>query len=268
MNFRTQKIGEILVRARVVDQLQLRSALATHENWGGRLAHVIAEMGLADEDTIVDTLARALNVPRIRLGNLPRDGAALGKIDVTFAEEHGVFPVQLKDHGKVLLVAMADPSDLETIDEIGRRARARVQVFIAGEREIKTAIDRHYRGREPAPQPARGPVHRPRAEEEDEDEFKIVDVSGKTVMRRLADIDPSLAAQEQAARSAPPLAGTGSDGPSAADLLDDILGGSTGPAGLTAEELQRLQTVQSNQEKSAKILRAVTELLREKGFNV
>lgn len=269
---RAQKIGDILVRSGVLDELQLRSAIAQHENWGGRLAHVVAEMGLANEERIVDTLARALAVQRIRLGNLQRDPGAVSRIDAQFADEKGIFPVQLRDNGKVLLLAMADPTDLETVDEVSRRTRARVQAFIAGEQEIKSAIDRHYRGIESsnASRPATRPASSPAAADEEEEEFKIVDISGKTVMKRLADIDPALAAQEQAPRTAPPvLSASVHAGASASDMLDDILGGGAEPGPqpqLTEEELQRLATVQVNQEKSAKILRAVRELLVEKGY--
>ena len=266
-NPRAHKIGDILVKARVIDELQLRSALSQHENWGGRLANVVADMGLATEEKIVDTLARALGAQRIRLGNLPKDAAALGKLDVQFCEQHGVFPFQLKDGGKVLFVAMADPSDLETVDEIGRRARSRVSVFVAGEREIQSAISRHYRGVDPSFATQRQPQAAHAGDlDESAEEMKIVDMSGRTVMKRLSDIDPNLAKQEQAQRTAPPvdMSGAGA-GASTADILDDILGG--GAAGqLSQEDLARLETVRVNQEKSAKIIRAVMELLAEKGL--
>ncbi|MGA9524121.1 MAG: hypothetical protein WBV82_21855, partial [Myxococcaceae bacterium] len=52
--------------------------------------------------------------------------------------------------------------------------------------------------------------------------------------------------------------------PSASELLDEILSGAPPESVFTEEELQRLHTVQANQEKSAKIVRAVMELLMEK----
>lgn len=264
-NPRATRIGELLVKAKLLDQLQLRAALAQHDAWGGRLATVVTEMGLASEDKIVEALASALGVQRIRLGNIQKDPAALAKLEVKFAEQHGVFPVQLRDNGKVLLLAMSDPTDLDTADEVNRRARARVVTYIAGEREIRTAIARHYRGMDAGLAPERTPTHELETAGDDEgDDFKIVDMSGKTVMKKLADIDPELAKQEQSARSAPPVAAVGS----AADMLDDILGGGGAQAvdALSPEDLQRLHTVQVNQEKSAKIIRAVGELLAEKGY--
>ena len=84
-------------------------------------------------------LAKALNVQRIRLGNIQKDAHAIGKLDLKFVSEKGVFPVQLKDNGKVILVAMADPSDLDTLDEISRRSRVSRLLSPSSNRKAKTA---------------------------------------------------------------------------------------------------------------------------------
>jgi hypothetical protein len=155
---------------------------------------------------------------------------------------------------------MSDPTDLNTVDQVAARARARVVVVVASDREIETAILRHYRGQEPAMSSRyTGESERqdaPTTSGGDEDEFKVVDMSGNTVVKRVADVAPSMAAAEPA-----PSGG----GSSAADLLDEILSGGSAPPGLSAEEMQRLDTVRVNQEKSSKILRALLELLLEKG---
>jgi hypothetical protein len=254
------RIGELLVKARVIDELQLRSALAWHDQWGGRLSRVITDMGLAKEETVLSAIAQATGTQRMTLGNLTRDAGALAKVDVVMAEQKGIFPVALKDNGKTLVLAMADPTDLHTVDQVAARARARVQVVIASDREIEHAILRHYRGQEPVSMSTRYSGQRRALDsgEDEGDEFKVVDMSGNTVVKRVADIAPPQAAPE-------PAAAAPGGGSSASDLLDEILaGGSTAPAGFTPEELQRLETVRVNQEKSSKILRALLELLLEK----
>lgn len=252
------RIGELLVKARVIDELQLRSALARHDQWGGRLSRVVTDMGLAKEETVLAAIAQATGTQRMTLGNLTRDAGALAKVDVTMAEQKGIFPVAIKDNGKTLVLAMADPTDLNTVDQVAARARARVVVVIASDREIEAAILRHYRGQEPVMSTRyTGQRRALESAEEEGDEFKVVDMSGNTVVKRIAEVAPSQAAPEPA--PAP------SGGSSASDLLDEILaGGSTAPAGFTPEEMQRLETVRVNQEKSSKILRALLELLLEK----
>jgi len=251
------RIGELLVKARVIDELQLRSALARHDQWGGRLSRVVTDMGLATEETVLSAIAQGTGTQRFHLGNLTRDAGALAKVDVTTCENKGIFPVGLKDNGKTLVLAMADPTDLNTVDQVAARARARVQVVVASDREIEHAILRHYRGQEPVMSTRyTGEEQQTPEEAFGTDEFKVVDMSGKTVVKRIADIAPP--PEEPTNPAASPV--------SAGDLLDEILaGGSPANAGLTPEEMQRLEAVRVNQEKSSKILRALLELLLEKG---
>lgn len=257
------RIGELLIKARVIDELQLRSALARHDQWGGRLSRIIADLGIATEETIIAAICQGMGMQRMHLGNITRDPGALAKVDVSFAEQKGVFPVALKDNGKTLVLAMSDPTDLNTIDQVVAKSRARVTVVVAGDQEIEHAILRHYRGQEPSLTTRYNNGERKQrpssSSSGEEDEFKVVDMSGNTVVKRIADIAPS-----QAAAAAAPAPAPAAGGSSAADILDEILAGGS-PAGLTPEEMQRLQAVQQNQEKSSKILRALLELLLEKG---
>ncbi len=252
------RIGELLVKARVIDELQLRSALARHDQWGGRLSRVVTDMGLAKEETVILAIAQGTGTQRLHLGNVTKDAGALAKVDVTMAEQKGIFPVALKDNGKTLVLAMADPTDLNTVDQVVARSRTRVVVVVASDVEIEHAILRHYRGQEPVSMSTRYNGESKPTENTnpgmDEDEFKVVDMSGNTVVKRVADVT----------RPPPPTAPAPDGNSSASDLLDEILAGGSGPVGLTAEEMQRLDTVRVNQEKSSKILRALLELLLEK----
>ncbi|PTL76411.1 general secretion pathway protein GspE [Vitiosangium sp. GDMCC 1.1324] len=263
------RIGEILVKARVIDEMQLRSALAQHDQWGGRLSRIITDMGLVAEDTITQAISQGLGVQRVQLGTA-KDPGALAKVDVGFAEQKSIFPVSLRDNGKTLVLAMADPTDLQTIDQVAARSRTRVIPMVAGDREIQNAILRHYRNQDPAVSHSAHPASRRESAGGDEDEFKIVDISGKTVMKALSDIAPNMAKENAARQAGPattpaPVPSRGGGGASAADLLDEILSSAPSPAEVfSPEEMQRLQAVQVNQEKSSKILRALLELLLEK----
>ncbi|QSQ10884.1 general secretion pathway protein GspE [Myxococcus landrumensis] len=264
------RIGDILVKARVIDDLQLRSALATFDQWGGRLSRIVADLGLASEDIVTEAICQGLGMQRVQLGNITRDAGALARVDITMAEQKGVFPVSLKDNGKTLVLAMADPTDLATLDQVAQRSRARVVPMVAGEREIEHAILRHYRNQEPVISTRFNPSRNTSAEtqapvDEPEDEFKVVDMSGKTVVKRIADIvPPDSPATAPAPRPAEKPAPAAAAGSSAADILDEILTGGAPSSEWTEDDLQRLQTLQQNQEKSSKILRALLELLLEK----
>jgi hypothetical protein len=242
---RASQIADILVKSGVIDESQLQLAMAQRDRWGGRLAQLVAEMGFADEDRILDALAGALHLDRIQLANLPKDARALERIDAHFAEEQAVFPAGVRDNGKVLLLAMADPSDLETIDEIQRRARARVIPCVAAESEIRAAILRCYYGHSES-------VELPPGERTDY-EGEITTLSGGA----LREGGPPPPVLEPTVDAGVPERSSG-EHPSGTPASSGV--------DWTEEALQRLRALQANQEKSARVVRAVTELLMQKGY--
>ena len=125
----------------------------------------------------------------LRLELLDKPGA-LAKVDVSLAEQKGIFPVGLRDNGKTLVLAMADPSDLSTIDQVAAKSRARVVVMVAGEREIEHAILRHYRGQEPVTSTRfGGPRPQTTSSEFDDqgtdDDFKVAEGNAEYLAGRL-----------------------------------------------------------------------------------
>ncbi|MGI5862096.1 MAG: hypothetical protein ACOX6T_08555 [Myxococcales bacterium] len=145
----SSRVGELLLKAKLVDELQVRSAVAKQNQWGGRLAKHIVEMGFAEEGAVADALAKACGLQRVNLAMMPKDPAALSKIDAAFAEEKGVFPYALRDNGKTLWVAMAEPCDIEIVDIIAARSGCRVRAAVAGEHEVIASIYRHYKNQTP-----------------------------------------------------------------------------------------------------------------------
>lgn len=237
----SSRIGDILVKAGLIDDLQLRAALGRVEQWGGRLTGALADMGIVDEDEMAQALSDALRLPLTHLGQTPRDGAALARVSEEACVEHGVFPVSLK--ARVLTLAMADPTDLGAIDLLAARAGVRVSVVVATEREVTAAIARHYRGeaaRAPAPNLAR-----------------------RAVTAEVPAPGPELLLDD----APPPAPKRGN--PSANTMLDEMFDDAdeAAPAGgFTEAELERLEAARLNQEKTTAILRALEALLAEKGL--
>ncbi len=224
----TERLASIIMAANLIDELQLRSAMAKLGNWGGRLPRVLSEMGFADENEITAAIAKALRHPVTHLGNVKKDQAALNKIDVKFCEEHAVFPVSFKD--RVMSLAMVDPSELDVIDTVQARIGVRVQPLLSSETEIRHAILRHYHGQEP----------------------RVVSNRARKAVTRDVPEDGDITMDN----SMPP--------PVARSDTRDSLRKASGIA-FTQQELVRINAARANQAKTATILRAVKELLEEKG---
>lgn len=252
------RIGAALVQAGVVDQLQLRSAQAHQQKWGGKLARILVDLGFTREDRLADALAAAFNVPRMKLATLPVDREALKKLDQAFCEQKNVFPCALRDGGKLLFVAVDDPSDLELLDGIGLRADVpRVKPVVAGFDEIQVAILRWYRG-ESLLQRQREEVTSIELDEDDHEAVEITDPRGQ-VLRR-ADATPP----PQPAPTQPPARMPGAGLAEAQAKLDELLGGPR--LSLTPEEERRLAAVRDAQERGVRVLRALVSLCSEKGI--
>ena len=65
----TERLANILIKANLIDELQLRSAMAKIGNWGGRLPRVLSELGFAEEDAMTEA------IPKARMGRSRRSSA-------------------------------------------------------------------------------------------------------------------------------------------------------------------------------------------------
>jgi hypothetical protein len=240
------RLRDVIIASGLVDELQLRSATGRVEQWGGRLPAMLAELGFVDEATLTEAIGKALGMPVTHLGPLRKNPAVLARIDVDFAEEHAVFPVQV--HGRSLLLAMADPTDLSLVDTIAARVGLRVVPQLAAEGEIMHAIARHYRDLEAHPKARSRLVRQP-----------AVTPAAEASTRA-----PQVPQRDRSPPPAPPPPAPEPPHESAAALLDELL--ASAPGAFTVEELSLLSAYRLNQQKASAVVRALTELLAEKGY--
>lgn len=182
------RIVQILINARLLDQAQLKRMQAEQKKWGGRLHHYASDLGFAKEEAITATLSKMLKVPRLRLADMVPDAEAMQLVTAEDCERLVVFPCALRDEGKTLWLAMSDPLDVDAMDHVRARAHvARVSPGVAGKQEILDAVYRSYTvlGQSRS---SGGLALRPEATNT---EFKIIDVAGRTKVRHVKDIKPS-----------------------------------------------------------------------------
>src|ERR671930_1893655 len=94
----TIKLGELLVRANLLQESQLRAALAEQQKWGGRLGDILVRMSLLTEELLVRALSKQMGIPAVNLetiADVPEHVKA--KIPPKLARELELVPVQLKE---------------------------------------------------------------------------------------------------------------------------------------------------------------------------
>src|SRR4051812_35625251 len=142
------KIGDLLVKAGVITELQLKAALAEQQHWGGKLGDILVRMDFLTEEVLVRALSKQTGIPRADLSG-EVDRAALALVPPDTAEEFGLVPIALKDHGRTLVVAMSDPMNVSATDHlVSLTDGLNVETRLAGAAAIRHAIARWYRGEE------------------------------------------------------------------------------------------------------------------------
>jgi len=141
-----QKIGELLVASRVIDEAQLAAALGEQKAWGRPLGMTLVKMGFVDEKTLIQVLASQLKLPVVQLAGKVVNREVLDRVPVELAEKYRCLPLLLNEEGgkKVLYLGMEDPADLEALDEISFQIGDTVKPVLVAPSELDEALHRHY----------------------------------------------------------------------------------------------------------------------------
>ncbi len=153
------KVGEILVRAGVIDDLQLRAALGEQARWGSRLGMTLIKMGMVEEGHLIRALAQQLGLPVATLSGKKISDEVLALVPARVATEHSVVPLFTKkgEHCDQLFLGMEDPSNLDVLDDLTFRTGLEVYPVMVGPTDLRAALDRYYR-RTPSPDFSAGPL--------------------------------------------------------------------------------------------------------------
>ncbi len=136
------RIGDLLVREDLISQDQLEQALIEQKSSGARLGYVLVKMGFVLEIEITKMLARQFHVPAVDLSRFEVDEKIIKLVPAEVALKHSVLP--LKRDGRSLTVAMAEPGNMQIVDDLKFITRCDIVPVIAGEFTLRTAIEKYY----------------------------------------------------------------------------------------------------------------------------
>ena len=217
------RIGDLLVKAGVITELQLKAALAEQQQWGGKLGDILVRMEFLTEEVLVRALSKQTGIARADLTG-DADQRALGVVPADTAEEFCLVPISLKDQGRTVVVAMSDPLNISATDHlVSLTGGKKVEPLLAGASAIRDAISRWYRGEEVLRDDGEGAG------------MNIVNNAGKTVVG----FDPK-------PNKTPPKA-------------------APAPSRARQSAVEVLRAVEDTQRRSVAALKAMVELLIEKG---
>ena len=136
------KLGELLLKAQLINQQQLTKALDEQKSTGGKLGEILQRLGYVTEDDIIECLSHQFGVPSINLRHFEIDPNVAKIIPVDLARKYNVIPVNKT--GATLTLAMTDPTNIFAMDEITFMTGYRVEPVVASEEAIRERIDRNF----------------------------------------------------------------------------------------------------------------------------
>jgi hypothetical protein len=241
------RLGDLLVKAKVISESQLKAALAEQQKWGGKLGELLVRMNFLTEDMLVKALSKQMNVPAVNLDAIEGiPGHVRAKVPPEVARDLVVLPLQLRDEGKTLLVAMAEPQNLKHLDTLRSVSRCRITPQLAGRQAIAKSFARFYEGEAEMGAEA-------------EDGFKLVDSQGHTLIKNIDDVRaPARRSTGQAAAITMPPAAAPLAPPPRAPTQELPSAGQKSPADM-------LRAIEEAQRKEVTALKGMVELMIEKG---
>jgi type IV pilus assembly protein PilB len=136
------RLGELLVRNKLINESQLAKALEDQKTQGGRLGASLIKLGFIKEEELSAILSRQYGVPSINLPEFEIDPGVIKLVPSEVAQKYQIIPINRA--GSTLIVAMSDPSNIFAIDDIKFMTGYNVEVVVAPDASIKLAIDKYY----------------------------------------------------------------------------------------------------------------------------
>jgi len=136
------RLGELLVREKLISLSQLRHAQDEQQKSGQNLGYTLAKLGYVSDDEITSFLSQQYRVPTVNLEEYEIDPEILKLVQKEPCERHKVVPVSRT--GNALIVAMADPTNLNAIDDLKFLTGYNIEPVIASETAIHNAIEKYY----------------------------------------------------------------------------------------------------------------------------
>ncbi len=138
----TNRLGELLVREKLISLQQLRQAQEEQRKSGANLGYALAKLGYISDGEITRFLSAQYRVPAVNLDEHEPDPEVTKLVSREVCDKHKIVPVSRS--GSALVVAMADPTNLHAIDDIKFLTGFNVEPVVASESGIVAAIERAY----------------------------------------------------------------------------------------------------------------------------
>ena len=138
----SQRLGDLLVKEKVITPEQLEQATKLQKESHTRLASALVKLGFLSDEDVTNFLSRQYGVPAINLSYFEIDPAVVKLIPFETAKRYQILP--LSRVGASLTIAMVDPTNVFAMDDIKFMTGFNIEPVVASESSIIDGIDKAY----------------------------------------------------------------------------------------------------------------------------
>src|SRR5215208_7370419 len=136
------RIGELLLKEKLITPEQLQQALNQQKANGGKLGYNLVKMGFVKDEQITTLLSKQYGVPSINLAQFKIDPTIVKLVPTETARKYQIIP--LSRSGSTLTIAMTDPTNVFAMDDIKFMTGYTVEPVVASEVAITDAVEKYY----------------------------------------------------------------------------------------------------------------------------
>src|SRR5579862_1476379 len=138
----SQRLGDLLVKEKVITNEQLQQALKTQKDNNCRLGSALVKLGFLTDEDVTNFLSRQYGIPAINLSYFEIDPAVVKLIPHETAKRYQILP--LSRVGASLTIAMVDPTNVFAMDDIKFMTGFNIEPVVASESSIIEGIEKAY----------------------------------------------------------------------------------------------------------------------------
>jgi type IV pilus assembly protein PilB len=137
----TRMIGEVVVELGLADREEVEEAVSAARSQGRPTGVVLVERGILRHDQLARVVAERFGLDFVDLTVFDLDMGAVNLIGVEAAKRYQAVPVGYADDG-ALLLAMANPTNVLTIDDVGMMTGRRIKPVAASVEDLNLLLAR------------------------------------------------------------------------------------------------------------------------------
>src|SRR5689334_24239012 len=138
----SQRLGELLVKEKVITPEQLEQATKVQKDTNCRLGSALVKLGFLSDEDVTNFLSRQYGVPAINLSYFEIDPTVVKLIPYETAKRYQILP--LSRVGASLTIAMVDPTNVFAMDDIKFMTGFNIEPVVASESSILEGIEKAY----------------------------------------------------------------------------------------------------------------------------